>query len=121
MTDPDWLAGLEPPVPETFRGWLSLPDPPAGRVVRGGGASGPAEEAGGGSAGRLPAAERLERAALECLARALAPEGRERGGAFDLLAADAFVTWTAEAALDGEDPEARLRSLVRRVSSVPHP
>lgn len=93
MTAADWLARVEPPVPEGFRPWLE-------------------------PGGRTPTADGLRRAALDALARALAPEGRERGGAFDLLAADAFLTWAAEAALDTERPEVALRGLVRSVAGA---
>jgi hypothetical protein len=53
-------------------------------------------------------------AAVASLERALEPEGRERGGAFDLLAADAFVTWAAEAGLEREDPGPWLVEMTRR-------
>lgn len=105
-------------MPESFLPWLRHPALVA--------AAGPAREDGtvgsprdGGSAGPLPDPVALETAALAALARALSPGGRERAGAFDLLAADAFVTWAAEAGLDEEDPETRLRSLVRRVARAP--
>jgi hypothetical protein len=60
-------------------------------------------------------------AAMEALGRALAPEGRERGGAFDLLAADAFVTWAAEASLDSEAPNETLREMAERLARGPAP
>lgn len=106
MNRPTWLDRVEPPVPASFRPWLELPVPARSDV----------RARRDGSEGVLPDSDRLERAALEALKRALTPGGRERRGAFDLLAADAFVTWAAEAALDEEDPEARLRSLVRRMA-----
>ena len=52
--------------------------------------------------------------ARSALGDALAGEG-ERQGAFRLLAADALLTWAAEAALDTEDPEAALRLVLQAV------
>ena len=40
----------------------------------------------------------------------------ERRGAFRLLAADAYLTWACEAALEDEAPSARLREIVARVT-----
>jgi len=45
------------------------------------------------------------RSALE---RAMASPGRVRETAFDLLAADALLTYACEAALEADDPEAAL-------------
>jgi uncharacterized membrane protein len=39
-------------------------------------------------------------------------EGRARAGAFDLLAADGFVTWACEAALEEVDPVTSLTGIV---------
>jgi hypothetical protein len=50
------------------------------------------------------------------LGRALAPEGRPRKGAFDLLAADGFATWACEAALETDDPDAVLRELIQSLA-----
>lgn len=57
-------------------------------------------------------------AALRALAVALRPEGRERGGAFDLLAADALVTLACEAAASEADPGAALEDVLERVARV---
>jgi hypothetical protein len=46
-------------------------------------------------------ADTLGRTAVQCLARALS-HGADRSGAFDLLAADALLTYGCEAATDGE-------------------
>lgn len=105
-----WLDRVEPPVPGSFRKWLEPPDVGGGAPL-----------AGDGSAGTLPPADRLEEAGLAALDRAIRPAGRERGGAFDLLAADAFLTWAAEAALEEEDPEARLDALAHRLAGTPEP
>ena len=58
--------------------------------------------------------EALASEAEFALERALSPEGRLRQGAFDLLAADGFLTWAAEAALDTEDADATLDALIDR-------
>jgi hypothetical protein len=60
--------------------------------------------------------EELVREACRALERALDPGGRPRGGAFDLLVADALVTWAAEAALERRGGEARLEELVRSLA-----
>ena len=90
MTLEEWLAGRTPPVPEAFRSWMqpAHPDAPAGL-------------------------DSLTREAHEALARALSPEGRPRRGAFDLLAADGFLTYACEAALETDDPRAALDGVVR--------
>jgi hypothetical protein len=56
----------------------------------------------------------LAREADRALRLALEGEGRERSGAFDLLAADGFLTYAAEVALEGADPTSTLKDLVRR-------
>jgi hypothetical protein len=55
--------------------------------------------------------EALCREARECLERA-ADATRLHGGAFDLLAADAFATWACQAALEVDDPDAALARVV---------
>ena len=52
--------------------------------------------------------------AEKALEDARAGEG-ERRGAFRLLAADAYVTYACEVALEGDDPAARLVQVVERV------
>ncbi len=86
-----WIGSRTPPVPAGFAEWMrpSNPDRPA-----------------------LPADLADEAAAA--LDRTLTGSGRPRGGAFDLLAADGFLTWAAEAALDEADPDAALQRLVER-------
>ncbi len=46
------------------------------------------------------------------LDQARARPGRVRESAFDLLTADALVTYAAEAALESDDPESALRGLL---------
>lgn len=102
-----WPAGEEPPVPEEFAPWLVAPQ--------------------GSTTDRelsRPDRAALFTAALEALARALRPEGGERGGAFDLLAADGLVTYAARAALEEESPrphweEMAVRLLAREGDDTP--
>ena len=92
MTLSEWLESRTPPVPGPFRPWMApeVPDAAAG----------------------VPS---LVREAEAALARALTPEGRPRRGAFDLLAADGFLTYACEAALDEEDARGALEEMVRRL------
>lgn len=92
MTLEAWLATRTPPVPVPFQGWMrpAYPDAPA-------------------------STESLAREAEGALGRALAPGGRPRRGAFDLLAADGFLTYACEAALEEDDPVSVLDGLVRRL------
>ena len=83
-----WLAGRTPPPPDV----LPLPVPE-----------------GTGS----PAA-RLTEAAAAALARALDGRG-ERGGAFDLLAADGLLTYACERAAESDEPEAELVDILERI------
>jgi hypothetical protein len=87
----EWLAGRTPPVPEGFASWMS-PER----------ADGPAT------------VEVLAHEAEQALELAADSTGRPRGGAFDLLRADGFLTYACECALEGDDPAARLSELVRR-------
>ena len=57
-------------------------------------------------------AERLLAAAGEALELSLRQPGRVRAAAFDLLAADALLTYACEAALEGDAPDAALERLV---------
>ena len=56
----------------------------------------------------------LADAGARTLERALTGEG-ERRGAYDLLAADALITYASEAAAAADDPEAALLRVVARV------
>jgi len=60
----------------------------------------------------------LRDAALRALAEALARPGRDRDGAFALLAADGLLTWAMEDAADAADPDAELMELLRVVRDV---
>jgi hypothetical protein len=56
----------------------------------------------------------LAESADDCLAAAAATPGRVRRAAFELLAADALLTYACEAALETADPKAALASLCAR-------
>jgi hypothetical protein len=106
-----WLRGIDPPVPEPFLSRLAP-------VLEEGAIPGSPSDSPDPTR-PFPDPELLMDAAMASLGRALAPEGRERGGAFDLLAADAFATWAAEAGLAKEDPEAWLLEMTRRFARGP--
>ena len=92
MTVQDWIGARKPPVPGDFAEWMLPGDPSA--------PAGP---------------ESLFQEAQVALSRSLEPEGRPRAGAFDLLAADGFLTWACEAALETGDPSSVLKDFVRRL------
>lgn len=65
--------------------------------------------------GRVPldgSAPELTRGAVRALREALGRPGRVREGAYALLAADGLLTYTIEACLNEEDPEAGLRDIL---------
>ncbi len=57
----------------------------------------------------------LEEGALRALEAALERPGRNREGAFALLAADALLTWACEDAVGSADPETELLDLLARL------
>lgn len=87
----EWLESRTPPVPEPFRRWMTPEAPEA--------------EASAGA---------LAEEALAALSRALDGTDRPRRGAFDLLAADGFLTYACEAALETDDPAGVLDGLIER-------
>ena len=87
----EWLESRTPPVPEPFREWMT--------------AEAPEVEASAGA---------LAEEALAALSRALEGADRPRRGAFDLLAADGFLTYACEAALETDDPAGVLDELIVR-------
>jgi hypothetical protein len=98
MSLTDWLAARAPNVPDAFREHVTPVEPDA-----------------------EPASPEHRVAALTAEARAALGRARDRdpadrAGAFDLLAADAWATWAADAALETEDPVAALTELARRLS-----
>jgi hypothetical protein len=66
--------------------------------------------------GGSPALEGLASAGLEALDRARSAPGRIRESAFELLTADALLTYACDAALEGDDPAEALEGLVRRAA-----
>jgi len=103
-----FVAGAQPPLHPAVPAPLGLPVP--------GGAEG---AAAGGALGREAVADLrplLQERALGALTEALARPGRDREGAFRLLAADALLTWAAEAAVEEGDPEAALAAMVQAVA-----
>ena len=87
-----WVADREPPAPEELRRWLE-PRPFQGSSV----------------------SEALGDAAAHHVDEALKRLGRNREGAFHLLAADALLTYGCEAAAGEEDTEAVLAGLLDRL------
>jgi hypothetical protein len=88
----EWLVGREPAAPAAMVVHLDGARPTS-------------------AADPLAALTNEARAALDDARR----ESGERRGAFRLLAADAYLTYACEAALDASDPRAALLGLVGRV------
>jgi hypothetical protein len=59
-----------------------------------------------------PLGPSLAKAGRARLAAALARPGRVRASAFEMLAADALITYACEAALSSDDPEGSLLAIV---------
>jgi hypothetical protein len=70
---------------------------------------------GGADAGGLDA-DALTEGALRALREALARTGRNREGAYALLAADALLTAAAQESANGDDPDGALSALLSRVA-----
>lgn len=94
----DWLDARRPVVPAGFRPYVAPADP----------------DRRPGSPEDL--VDQLAAEAAAALGRARGRDAADRAGAFDLLAADAWATWAAEAALETDDPVATLTDLARRLS-----
>ena len=104
MSESKWIEGRVPPVPIAFRPWMEEP-----RTMGSANRSGPSPEA-------------LAEAAEKALTRSLGPSGRERDGAFDLLAADGMITYACEAIVaKSSDPLPGLRTVVRRLTRLGTP
>jgi hypothetical protein len=82
-------------VPDEFRPWL--------------------EPGGGASEGEVPT--ELARRGLVALSEAAGRPGRDREAAFRLLAADAYITYACEAALEDTEPERAPEELVGRIAA----
>ena len=96
----DWVAARTPPAPDELKAWLKIPDDTS--------------DPGGGVAS-VP--ECLLRAGLLHLEEAVGRPGRDREAAYQLLAADALVTYGCEAASESADVRGVLRAVLDRVST----
>ena len=96
----DWVATRTPPAPDELKVWLKIPDDSSD--LEGGVASVP---------------ESLLRAGLLHLEEAVGRPGRDREAAYQLLAADALVTYGCEAASESADVRGALREVLGRVST----
>ena len=94
----DWLATRTPPAPDELKAWLKIPDD--GAYPDGGVASVPGCLVAGG---------------LAHLDEALARPGRDREAAYQLLAADALITYGCEAASQVADVRGVLREVLVQV------
>ena len=95
-----WLAARTPPAPNELKAWLKIPDD--GADFDGGAASVPGCLVAGG---------------LAHLDEAVARPGRDREAAYQLLAADALITYSCEAASEAADVRGALREVLVRVSA----
>ena len=95
-----WLATRTPPAPDELKAWLQIPDD--GADFDGGVASLPGCLVAGG---------------LAHLDEAVARPGRDREAAYQLLAADALITYSCEAASEAADVRGVLREVLVRVSA----
>ena len=93
-----WLDGRAPPAPGRLRSRFE--------PLAGGGAS---------------LVEALGSLSVHHLGEALKRPGRNREAAFDLLAADALLTYACEASVEQENPEAALSLLLERASGTRPP
>lgn len=67
--------------------------------------------------GDMPPVRALTSLGRQALEAAQARPGRVRESAFELLGADALITYACEAALEADDPEAWLTSILRSASA----
>ena len=96
----DWVAARSPPAPDELKAWLKISDD--GSDLDGVMASVP---------------QSLLRAGLLHLEEALGRPGRDREAAYQLLAADALITYGCEAASEAADVRGVLREVLGRVST----
>ncbi len=104
----DWVATRTPPAPDELKAWLKFPDD--GSDPDGGPDDGPED-----GVASVPGS--LLRAGLLHLEAAVARPGRDREAAYQLLAADALVTYGCEAASESSDVRSLLREILGRVST----
>ena len=91
----DWLATRTPPAPDELKAWLKIPD--GGTDADTGVASVPGS---------------LLKAALVHLEDAVVRPGWDREAAYQLLAADALITYGCEAASEAKDVQSALREVL---------
>lgn len=94
----DWLAARTPPAPDPLKAWFEIPDvgtDPDGGVVSVSGA--------------------LLDAGVVHLEKAVARPGRDRKSAYQLLAADALITYGCEAASEAADVRSVLGEILGTV------
>lgn len=96
----DWLATRTPPAPNELQAWLKIPDD--GGDLAGGVASIPGRLVAGG---------------LGHLDESVARPGQDREAAYQLLAADALITYGCEAASEATDVGGVLGDILVRVSA----
>ncbi len=125
----DWLATRTPPAPDELKAWLKIPDgekdpdggvdPDSGKDPDGGKDPDRGKDPAGGRDldGRgASVTESLMVAGLLHLDEAVARPGRDREAAYQLLAADALITYGCEAASEADDVRGVLREALVRVS-----
>ena len=91
----DWLATRTPPAPDELKAWLRIPD------------DGTDSDGGVASVWGF-----LLKSALVHLEDAVARHGRDREAAYQLLAADALITYGCEAASEAKDVRSALREVL---------
>ena len=96
----DWIATRTPPAPDELKAWFKIP--------------GDNSDPDGGVAS-VPGS--LLRAGLLHLEDAVGRPGRDREAAYQMLAADALVTYGCEAASEAVDVRGVLREVLGRVST----
>ena len=94
------------PLPETLEGWLGrrVPEVPSVFLPR-----------LSGRGGSPVSPDALGHLGEEALTRSLDHPGRDREGAFDLLVADAFITYACEILCEAEDPEMGMEELLEKL------
>lgn len=90
-----WVATRTPPAPDELTAWFKIPDDGSDR---------------GGDVASLPG--RLVEGGLAHLDEAVARPGRDRAAAYQLLAADALVTYGCEAASESADVQGVLSEVL---------
>ena len=102
----DWLATRTPPAPDELKAWLKISD------------GGKDPDGGGDLDGRAASVtESLLIAGLRHLEEAVARPGRDREAAYQLLAADALITYGCEGASEATGVRGVLREVLGRVTT----